>query len=186
MSGPGLSEAGMPGAGGPGPSVKIYETAKIVGIENIRFGDNIIIDDFVFIYAKKPMLLGDHVHIACFSSIAGGERVEIGNFSAVSHGCRVLSGSDDFTDWGFGNSTMDETFRNVKRAPISIGNFCVIGANSVILPGVTIGDGASIGAGSIVTKDLDPWGVYLGDKRIRERNREGVMDTYRKFLIRDR
>lgn len=127
------------------------------------------------------MRFGSYVHIACFSSITGGELVEIGDFSAVSQGCRLLSGSDDFTDWGFGNSTIDETFRNVKRLPISTGDFCVIGANSVVLPGVAIGEGASVGAGSIITKDLDPWGVYLGNKRIRDRNKAGVLETYRKF-----
>ena len=113
------------------------------------------------------------------------ETLEIGDFSAVSQGCRLLSGSDDFTDWGFGNSTIEESFRNVKRAPIGIGNFCIIGANSVVLPGVTIGDGAAIGAGSIITKDLEPWGVYLGNKRIRERDKEGVLNTYRKFSGQD-
>ena len=54
------------------PSVKTFEFTKIIGIENINFGTNIIIDDFVLIYAKEKVILGDFVHIACFSSITGG------------------------------------------------------------------------------------------------------------------
>ena len=164
------------------PHVKTYEFTKIIGIENIEFGKNIIIDDFVFIYAKNKIRIGNYVHIACFSSITGNDSLEIGDFSAVSHGCRILTGTDDFKDWGFGNSTVDEKYRNLKKAPIRIKNFCIIGANSTILPGITIGEGTTVGAGSVVTKNLDPWGVYIGNKKINERNKPKVLETYEKFL----
>lgn len=164
------------------PGVKTFDSTQIVGIEYISFGRNIIIDDFTFIYAKNKIKIGDYVHIACFSSITGGEAVEIGDFSAVSQGVRILTGSDDFKEWGFGNSTIPEKYRNTTRAPIKIGKFCIVGANSVVLPGVTIGEGATVGANSVVTRDLKPWGVYIGNKRIRERDREGVIKNYRKFL----
>lgn len=44
-----------------------------------------------------------------------------------------------------------------------IGNNVFLGANAVVLPGVTIGDGAIIGAGSVVTKDIPPFTVYAGN-----------------------
>jgi galactoside O-acetyltransferase len=136
----------------------------------------------VLISARNRIKIGNHVHIACFASITGGETVEIGDFSAISQGCRILTGSDDFKEWGFGNSTIPEEYRNTKRAPITIGRFCVIGANSVVLPGVTIGEGATVGACSVVTRDLDPWGVYIGNRRINERNRSAVLKTYERYL----
>lgn len=71
------------------------------------------------------------------------------DFSGVSQGCRILSGTEDFKQWGF--------------------KFCLVGANSVILPGVTIGEGAVIGAGAVVSKNLEPWGIYLGNRRIGKR-----------------
>jgi len=164
------------------PGVKTYEFTKIIGIENITFGKNIIIDDFVFIYAKKKIDIGNYVHIATFVSIAGGSELVLEDFSCISHGCRILMGTDDFKDWGFGNSTIDEKFRNTRRAPVHIGKFCIVGANSVVLPGVTIGEGAMVGACSVVTRDLDPWGTYIGNNKIGERNKQGVLQNYKKFI----
>jgi galactoside O-acetyltransferase len=162
-------------------NVTVYESAKIIGIENISFGAPIIIDDFTLIVAREPLRIGNYVHIACFSAITGGERVDLGDFSAVSQGAKLLTGTDDFVDGGFGNSTVPTEFRNAKRGPISVGRFCIVGANSVILPGVTIGEGAVIGANSVVTRNLEPWGVYIGNKRHRERDREGVLRRFADF-----
>ncbi|MGB9979482.1 acyltransferase [Methanobacterium sp.] len=162
--------------------VKTFEFTKIIGIENINFGKNIIIDDFTLIYATAPMKIGNYVHIANFTSITGGAELIIDDFVAISQGCRILTGTDDFIDWGFGNSTIDEKYRNTKRKPVKIGKFCIIGANSVVLPGVTIGKGATVGACSVVTKDLEPWGIYIGNKKIKERNKVDVLKTYHTFL----
>ena len=164
------------------PYVKIFEFTKIIGIENIEFGKYIIIDDFVLIYAKKKIKIGNYVHIANFSSITGSDELIIEDYSAISQGCRILTATDDFKDWGFGNSTISDKFRNIKSAPIKIEKFCVVGANSVILPGVTIGEGATIGANSVITKDLEPWGIYIGNKRIGWRNKKEVLKNYKNFL----
>ena len=166
------------------PGVKTFEYTKIIGLENIQFGKNIIIDDFAFVYAKTPIQIGSHVHIACFASVIGGADLVLEDFVAISHGARILTGTDDFQDWGFGNSTVPEEFRNATRKPIRISQFCVVGANSVVLPGVTIGEGAMVGANSVVTKDLAPWGIYIGNKKVAERNRSGVLENYQRFVLR--
>lgn len=165
------------------PGVITFEYTKIVGLENIEFGSNIIIDDFVFIYAKKKIKIGSNVHIASFTSISGGESLIMEDFSGLSSGVRIVTGSDDFKEWGFGNPTIDEKYRNIKMAAIYLGKFCVVGANSVILPGVTLGEGTSVSAGSIVTKDLDPWGVYVGNRRVGERDKKGILNNYEKYLL---
>ena len=164
------------------PDVKTFEYTKIIGLENIDFGKYIIIDDFVLIYAKEKITIGNHVHIANFTSITGGNKLIIGNYTAISQGCRILTATDDFKEWGFGNSTVANEYRNIKSSPISIGEFCIIGANSVILPGVSIGEGTTVGANSVVTKPLEPWGIYIGNKKVGERNKEEVLKNYEKFL----
>jgi acetyltransferase-like isoleucine patch superfamily enzyme len=164
------------------PGVKTFPLTRIINPENITFGKNIIIDDFTLVHARGEIIIGDYVHISCFTSLTGGAKITLGDFVGISQGCRILSATDDFKHWGIGNSSVPEEYRNVTRAPITIGRFVVIGANSVVLPGVTIGEGAAIGAGSVVTRDLEPWGVYIGNKKIRERDREGVLKNYERFL----
>lgn len=163
-------------------SVKIYDSAKLVGIQHIEFGHNVIIDDFVFIYAKKRIRIGNFVHIAAYASITGGEEVIFEDFTCISWGCRLFTATDDFVGRGFGNSTLPDEFRNVRRAPIRLERFAIVGANSVVLPGVTIGEGATVGANSVVTRDLPPWGVYVGNRKIRDRDREGVLANFRRFV----
>ena len=162
--------------------VIIFDTAKIVGEENIEFGDYIIIDDFVFIYARKKIKLGNYIHIAVGSSISGSEEFIMEDFTTLSMGVRVFTSSDDFKFYGFGNSSISEEFRNVKHGPVIIKKFAIIGANSVILPGVTIGEGAAVGAGSVVSKDLEPWGIYIGNRKIGQRDKDGILKNYEKFL----
>jgi acetyltransferase-like isoleucine patch superfamily enzyme len=165
------------------PGVKTFEYTKIVGMEHIEFGHDVIIDDFVFIYATNTITIGNYVHIASFTSITGGGVLRIADFANISSGVRIATGSDDFKDWGFGGPPMPEKYRNVVRGRIQIGKFCVIGANSVILPNVAIGEGVSIGAASVVTRDLEPWGIYIGNKRVGERNKAAILKNYEQFLL---
>jgi galactoside O-acetyltransferase len=164
------------------PYVKTFEYTKIIGLENIDFGKYIIIDDFVLIYAKEKIKIGNYVHIASYSSISGGGEFIMEDFSGLASGCRIITGSDDFKDWGFGNPTISNEFRNVKVGTIKLERFSIIGTNSVILPNVTIGEGATVSANSVITKDLEPWGIYIGNKKVGTRNKEEVLKNYEKFL----
>jgi len=161
--------------------VKTFEFTKIIGIENIEFDYNIIIDDFVLIYAKDKIKIGNFVHIASFTSISGGGELIMEDYSTISSGCRIVTGTDDFIGAGFGNSTINNDFRNLTIAKVTLKKFSIIGGNSVILPGVTIGEGVSVGAGSVITKDLEPWGIYIGNKRVGERNKKEIMKSFSQF-----
>jgi acetyltransferase-like isoleucine patch superfamily enzyme len=162
--------------------VEIIQPSRISGIGNIEFGNNIVIDSYSFIYANRHMKIGSNVHIASFTFLNGAESITIGDFTGIYQGTKVYAGTDDFRDWGFGNITIDEKYRNPQRRPVAIGRFCVLGANCVIGPGVTIGEGASVGACSVVTRDLEPWGIYIGNKRVAERNKAGVLENYERYL----
>lgn len=163
-------------------NVTIYEGAKLIGKENIILGSHVIIDDFVFIHAKAKVNIGNYVHIGAFTSLSASKDIIFEDYSCTSHGCRLFTASDDFIGHGFGNPTVPEMYRNLTKGPIKIGKFAVVGANSVILPGVTVGEGVTIGANSVVSKDLEPWGVYVNNKRIRERDKLGVLENYKNFL----
>ncbi|WP_462379133.1 acyltransferase [Pseudomonas sp. Marseille-QA0892] len=160
-----------------GNNVRIYEGAKIFGREHIYICDNVIIDDFVFIYATAPLFIGSHVHIASFTSITGGGVVILEDFCGLSSGVRITSGSEDFLGGGLTNPTVPDRFRKVHRAFVHIGRHAIVGANAVILPGVTVAGGCAVGAGSVVSKRLDAWGIYVGApaRRIKSRPSELIL-----------
>lgn len=165
---------------------KIYSGAKIISPEKLVLGVCSQIDDFCFINTGKGCLIGRNVHIASFSSITGGGVCEIGDFSGLSAGCRLLTASDDFIGPFLTNPTVPSDFTNVMSARVKIGRHVILGANSVVFPGVSIGDGVAVGAGSVIRKDLDAWGIYVmkGNSlvKIRDRNQTEILKQESKYL----
>jgi acetyltransferase-like isoleucine patch superfamily enzyme len=76
-----------------------------------------------------------------------------------SHHVDFAKRANDVTNWLSGH----KDWSNVTIAPVRIGNKVWIGFGASVLPGVTIGDGAVVGAGSIVTRDVEPWTVVAGN-----------------------
>lgn len=157
-----------------GKDVKVFKNTVFINCQNIHLGDGCQIDDFVHIIASKPVSIGKRVHIACFTSIAGGGEIYIGDYCGVSAGCRLITGSDDFLGGGLVGPTMPLEYRSVTRSIIKMQDFSLLGTNTIVFPGVTLHEGATTGAGTIVTKDLAPWGVYMGPgaKKIQDRPSE--------------
>lgn len=159
-----------------GKDVTIYAGAKLIYPENIFIGSNVTIDDFVFIVAKKFAKLGSYVHIAAFTSIMGGGYFVMGDYSTLSMGVRIVTGTEDLS--GMVGATIPEPYRKARRSYVVIGKHCMVGANSVILPGVEIPDGTVIGAMSLVLEDakLKPWSIYAGSpvRWLRYRQRETI------------
>ena len=84
----------------------------------------------------------------------------------------IFSSSDDYSGDMLTNPTIPGALRKVHEGKVRIGRHVVVGAGSVILPGVTIGDGAAIGALTLVSRDVQPMTVSLGvpARRIGKRN----------------
>lgn len=162
-----------------GKDVIIREWVRFVRPENIHIGNHVMIDDFVLVSGGREELtiIEDHVHIACFSSVLGSAGVHFQYSSASSPGTRIFSSTDDYVQGALMGPTFPEEFRNEKVGRVVLGRFSCLGANCVVLPGVTIGEGATVGACSLVTEDLEPWTVNIGipAKPIKKRNREEVL-----------
>jgi len=161
-----------------GQDVTIWSQAKIVSPEVITIGDSVIIDDFVFIMGGKNTQIGSFVHIASFTSITGGGELVMEDFTALSSGVRVFTGNEDYLGGCLTNSSVPAPYRLPTRSFVHIRKHAIIGANTVILPGVVIGEGAAIGANSLVTKDCDPWKIYGGSpaKAIKTRPQEKILE----------
>lgn len=167
-----------------GENVKIAKNATIIGLNNVSLGNNIRIDGNVVITANSGWLtLGNYIHIGggCHLSCIGG--ITLHDFSGISQGVRIYSGSDDYSGKSLTNSTIPRKYLNLKIASVSLERHVIVGSGSVILPGVTIGIGSSIGALSLVTKSLDEWGVYFGSpaKKIKPRSKD-ILKLEQEFL----
>ena len=104
------------------------------------------------------LTLRDRVGISS-SVIVAGNSIEIGEDTILGAGSMVLD--NDFHNLGPGFSWLTEYSKNSK--PIKIGRGCFIGARSIILKGVTLGDRVIIGAGSVVTKDVPAFSIAAGN-----------------------
>jgi len=146
-----------------GKGVRIFAGSRLVGPERIEIGDSVQIDEGVWIFAGEGVTLGDHVHLAFGSSISGGGRCEIGDFAGIGAGVRLVTGSDDVDGRGLTNPTVPTLLRSVHRGRVLIGPHAVVFTNSVVLPDVSVGEGAVVAAASLVHHSLSPWGIYAGN-----------------------
>lgn len=104
--------------------------------------------------------LGERVAINEYNNLrAAGGDIHIGSHCQIAQFCTLVAGNH-----------IVETIQYIRDAPLdrSKGSICIeedvwIGANCVILPGVTVGRGAVIGAGSIVTKDIPAYSIHVGN-----------------------
>lgn len=103
------------------------------------------------------------------SAIAVAECVDIGDNVLIAWGCHIVDHNSHSVDWKqrLGDTKNwligEKTWDYVKIAPIKICDNAWIGFNSIILKGVTIGEGAIVAAGSVVTKDVSPFTVVAGN-----------------------
>jgi acetyltransferase-like isoleucine patch superfamily enzyme len=169
-----------------GKNVKVSDKASIYNSENMVLGDNARIDDFCVISGK--VTIGRYVHIAPFCLIAGGEKgVEMKDFSGLAYGVQVFSQSDDYSGESLTNPTVCDSFKNEFKARVEIGKHVIIGANSIVFPGVDIAEGCSVGAMSLVNKSTQPWGIYVGNpaRRIKDRKKD-LLELEAQFLKENR
>lgn len=106
-----------------------------------KVGKNVFIGDNVKVDAGHAdlIILEDHVHVA--------------------GGCRLLCHQRDLSNYCVGD---DYAKLGYKLAPIHLKKGCLIGMESFVFPGVTVGEGAIVGAGSLVTHDIPAWTIATG------------------------
>jgi acetyltransferase-like isoleucine patch superfamily enzyme len=153
-----------------GKNVKISDKASIYNPEQMIIGDESRIDDFCVISGK--VVIGKNVHIAVFCNVAGGEAgVTIEDFAGLAYGCHVFTQSDDYSGLNLTNPTVPDEFKSEIKRPVYIKRHSIVGVSSVIFPGVTLEEGSSVGAMSLVTKSTREWSIYFGipAKRLKSR-----------------
>ncbi len=158
-----------------GQNVKISRKASIYIPENISVGNNVQIDDFcMLIGGEKGIFIGNNVHIAFACLILGTAGVVFEDFSSLSSRSAIYSATDDYSGRVLINPTIPMEYKNIIKGRVIVGKHAVIGTNCTVLPDVKIGTGCAIGANSLIIKDLEDWGIYVGSpvKKIKNRKRD--------------
>lgn len=186
----GFARAGYwsPKVGKMGKGVRIDSGVIIRGNpRNLEIGDFAYIDTSVHLELYAPLRIGRYVHLTPNVYIQSGDEVTIGDFACIANNTRIYSSSNthkapDGREKDIllsMSSAAPPAVQYVETGPVVIEEYAFVGMNCAILPGVTIGKGAVIGAGSVVAKDIPPYAIAVGipAKSIRQRtvpSNEGV------------
>jgi len=135
----------------------------------IQIGDQGWIEKGAVLWAFDGSIrTGKHVFIGPYVTVYGHGGVEIGDDALISMKATILS-----SNHGIPDRSRHIRWEPSELLPTKIGRDVWIGANAVILGGVTIGDGCVVAAGAVVTKDLPAYSVAMGvpAKVVRSRSR---------------
>lgn len=164
-----------------GVNVKISDKASIYDCHTIEIGDNSRIDDNCVISGR--IKIGRYCHITPMCLVAGGEPgIFIDDFCTLAYGVKVFAQSDDYSGKTMTNSLIPREYKSEIFKPVYLDRHVIVGAGSVVFPGVKIAEGCSVGAMTMVNKSTEPWGVYIGvpAKRIKSRSRD-LLNLAQKF-----
>lgn len=142
------------------PTALVSRFVTFYGVKRIVIGAHSRID-------HGAMLMGDieigrYVHIAPYVLLYGKAGIEIGDYSGIGALSVLHSESDDHSGMALIGPTIPAKYKRMHAAPIVLERNVVIGVRSTVLPGVTMHDGAGIGAHSLVKADCEANTIYGG------------------------
>lgn len=151
-----------------GDNVVIEDGALVLEAGHVSIGANVYIGHYAILrgYDRNEMVIGDDTWIGqfCYINSAGG--VEIGSRVGIGPAVKIMSSShaEEGRD-------VPVLLCDLEFAKVTIEDDCDIGMGAIILPGVTVGRGSIVGAGAVVTSDVEPYAVVAGvpARKIRER-----------------
>lgn len=135
-----------------GPLFRYYRAA-VLRVWGARIGRRCAIAAGVKIWAPWNLTVGNYVAVANGAELYGVASIALGDHSTISQGAYICTASHDITS----------KLKPLVFKPICIDSFSWVCARAIVLPGVTVGEGAVVGAGAVVTKDVVPWTVVGGN-----------------------
>lgn len=157
-----------------GKNVQLSDRASFYNTSKISLGNNVRVDDFCVLSAGTGGIeIGNYIHIAVFSSLIGAGKIVLSDFCNISSRVAIYSSNDDYSGATMTNPTLPHEYTGVIHADVVLQKHCIIGCGSIVLPGVTLEEGVAVGALSLITKNCEAFGIYVGNpaRRIKERSR---------------
>lgn len=156
-----------------GSNVKIKKNVGMFFCENISIHDNVRIDDFsIIVGTGKGLVIESNVHFSAKAYLVCYGGIEIRSYCTFGPNVSIFSASDDYTEGFLSNGTVDDKYKKLDVNKVKIGNGSIIGANSSLLPGSSMGMGASLGAHSLLKCNVLDYEIYAGvpAKKIGKKN----------------
>lgn len=137
--------------------VFIWLKESLLKLQGAKFGKRVVIYPGVWIAPGRNLVVGDDVDIAkdVILMTAGG--IEIGDRTLIGYRTQIISGNHKIP-----RGRKQIFGAGYDRRKVKIENDVWIGANCIITSDVTIGEGAVIGAGAVVTHDIPPFSIAAG------------------------
>lgn len=158
-----------------GDNVQISDRASFYGTARIALGSNVRIDDFCVLSAGiGGICIGQYVHVAAYSSLIGAGKITLSDFCNISSRVSIYSSNDDYSGATMTTPMVPSEYTGVTHAEVFLGKHVIVGSGSVILPGVTLEDGVAVGALSLVNRNGEAFGIYVGNpaRRVKERKHD--------------
>jgi galactoside O-acetyltransferase len=140
------------GLAGVGEGVRVHRSVVFFRPEAIRIGDATRIDAQAVLSAGPHGIgIGHHCHLSAGVFLFGsGGSIRVGDFCALSARCTVFTANDDYKDGWMVNPTVGDGYRKVEAGSVEFGDHVVVGAGTVVLPGVRMERGSAAGALSLI------------------------------------
>jgi acetyltransferase-like isoleucine patch superfamily enzyme len=138
-----------PGDGKHAPRTRVSNTAFLYYPKSIQLADNVFVWHYTILDGTAGLSVGEGTQIGAW----------VGIFTHSSH-LAVRYHGDSYQE------TPTPEKQHFIRRPVRIGRYCFIGARSLVMPGVTIGDGVLVAAGSIVERDVPDFAIMKGTPAI--------------------
>ncbi len=142
-----------------GENVVVEKGVLILKPECVRIGSNVYIGHYAILrgYDRGELVIGDDTWIGqfCYFNSAGG--IEIGSRVGIGPGVKIMSSKH-----GEEGREVPVLLCDLEFARVTIESDCDLGMGSIILPGVTVGRGSQVGAGAVVTQDVEPYAIVAG------------------------
>ena len=158
-----------------GDEVLISKKCSIYSAEKISIGSNVRIDDFCILSGN--ISIGSNVHISAFCALYGAKGIVLEDYTGISPRGTIFSAMDDFSGNFLIGPIHPMHLTNVTGGLVVMKKFSQLGANTIVFPSLTIGEGAVTGALTLVNKNLAPWTINVGIPVHKIKNRDkGLLD----------
>lgn len=141
---------------------EVFQPTVILKPEVVSIGSGTRIDSFCKLEGGHWLTIGDYVHVASFCHLnIGGGTLRIGNHCFFASGSRIVTGGNK--TWGQSMSAVSpKEMQALEWGEVVIKDYAGMLTGAIVLPGVTLHEGAVAAAGSVVTKDIPAWEIWAG------------------------